>query len=244
MPKAKRKKSTEFNSNPIKSAFLYGRPEPKNLETLVYLQAEYTAAMAQDVELLTATDQYLIPLMKGDKHDSVFRALEKKHRRESLGCVMSQGAFDGAVDKLANRLKNIKTELWKTKDDIFTQSDVLCAMALQGKSRPDMIAAFQQIIDNKLSDPKVKKPNVKFYQDGITYMESLSDEAFKARITQMREQYSEIQTWYKIPSIGKQEVLLTDKAFSIAKVNRVKAVYKQRNDEWKVRNNWPEPVSK
>lgn len=41
MPKAPKKKKTEFNNNPVKSVFLYGNPNKGKLDVLWQMERKY-----------------------------------------------------------------------------------------------------------------------------------------------------------------------------------------------------------
>ena len=80
MPKAKHKQETEFTTSPVKSAFLYGKPNKNKLIALQKIQKDYTDAVNLFIQLLNGNNALTLQIIKNDKKDSDVRRCEKVHR--------------------------------------------------------------------------------------------------------------------------------------------------------------------
>ena len=119
MPKARKKKSSEFESSPVKSVVLFGNPNKGKLDLLWQMEHKYVELINFNIEALMAVPDIHVQLIKNDKKDSYIRKLQKQLRPKDINSAFYQNAFDTAFTKLANRLDAIRLEMFKTIDSIF-----------------------------------------------------------------------------------------------------------------------------
>ena len=227
MPQAKFKRETEYNTSPTKSAFLYGTPNKRKLAVLKEIQSEYTQAVQAFIELLVGNNDLLVDIIKNDYKSPASRAFEAAHRWKILKSALSQNAFDEAFKMLSNRLDNIRLECYYLKRDVLTGSKVLFAMTVQGRSRDDMVKAFQEIIQNKKDEAlrKGTKPQLKFYEEGILELQAMTEETFSARVLEIVDQYWSFSLLFKVPHPEKMEVKLDGRVQNISRAEHVNADY-------------------
>ena len=122
MPKARKKKSSEFVSSPVKSVFLFGKPNKGKLDVLWQMERQYVELINFNIDALMTIPDIHVQLVKNDKKDSYIRQLQKQLRPKDINSVFCQNAFDTAFTKLSNRLDAIRLEMFKTINSIFCQS--------------------------------------------------------------------------------------------------------------------------
>ena len=87
MPKACKKKSSEFVSSPVKSVFLYGKPNKGKLHLLWQMERKYVELINFNIEALMAVPDIHVQLIKNDKKDSCVRQLQKQLRPRDINCL-------------------------------------------------------------------------------------------------------------------------------------------------------------
>ena len=226
MPKAKHKQETEFTTSPVKSAFLYGKPNKNKLIALQKIQKDYTDAVNLFIQLLNGNNALTLQIIKNDKKDSDVRKFEKVHRYKALGSALGQNAFDDAFTMLSNRMNDIRNEMCRYTNDIFVQSKVLFAMSVMGNTKSDMIAAVNDIIDAKITnatDPN--KVDVSFYNELISHLQTMSDETFSFRMMEFIDQYTDASLLYHIPAPKKMSVRLDSRLHTLEKATTTQTTH-------------------
>ena len=108
MPNARKKKTTEFDNNPVKSVFLYGNPNKGKLSVLWQMERKYVELINFNIEALMNIPDIYLQLIKNDKKDPYIRLLQKQLRPKDINSAFCQNAFDSAFTKLSNRLDSIR----------------------------------------------------------------------------------------------------------------------------------------
>ena len=142
MPKARKRKDTQFNNKMSKCVFLYGEPTNDKTAKIRKMQSEFVKLINNYIKALNDNSEVTLQLVKSDNKDSQMRAFEKSIRPEKVNAAYCQNAFDMAVTHLANRLDNIRLDMCRECKSIFTTSKVLFAMSIDGKSKAEMITAM------------------------------------------------------------------------------------------------------
>ena len=145
MPKARKRKDTQFNNKMSKCVFLYGEPTNDKVVKIRKMQAEFVKLINNYIKALNDNSKVTLQLIKADNKDSQMRAFEKSIRPEKVNAAYCQNAFDIAVTHLSNRLDNIRLDMCRECKSIFTTSKVLFAMSIDGKTKTEMITAMQDI---------------------------------------------------------------------------------------------------
>lgn len=145
MPKARKRKNTQFNNKMSKCVFLYGEPTNDKAAKIRKMQAEFVKLINNYIKALNDNSEVTLQLVKSDNKDSQMRAFEKSIRPEKVNAAYCQNAFDMAVFHLANRLDNIRLDMCRECKSIFTTSKVLFAMSIDGRSKAEMITALKDI---------------------------------------------------------------------------------------------------
>ena len=161
MPKARKKKTTEFDNAPVKSVFLYGNPNKGKLAVLWQMERKYVELINFNVEALMNIPDIYLQLIKNDKKDPYIRLLQKQLRPKDINSAFCQNAFDSAFTKLSNRLDSIRLEMLKTTDSIFCKSKVLFGLSLNHASKDEMIAFIRGLI-------RASRKDVPFYQECLS----------------------------------------------------------------------------
>ena len=108
MPKARKRKDTQFNNKMSKCVFLYGEPTNDKVVKIRKMQAEFVKLINNYIKALNDNSKVTLQLIKADNKDSQMRAFEKSIRPEKVNAAYCQNAFDIAVTHLSNRLDNIR----------------------------------------------------------------------------------------------------------------------------------------
>lgn len=195
MPKARRRKDTNFQSTVTKSVFLYGRPNKGKLALLKQMQRTFTALVNEDILALDQTPSVFMQLVKNDKKDPEMRKLEKSVRKSGINSAFCQNAFDCAVTHLSNRLENIRMDLLREGFDIFAKSKILFGMSVTGHSKADMIAALEEI-------------GQKFHLECATILREMDDGQFRFIQQDLLIRYQSISMEYRIPQLRSVSVPL------------------------------------
>ena len=80
MPRARHKKTTEYQASMTKAIFLFGSPNTGKRALLKKIQLYYTDLVNRDIGILSDQPGLTMELVKNDKKASVVRALEKSIR--------------------------------------------------------------------------------------------------------------------------------------------------------------------
>ena len=78
MPKARHKKTTEYQTSMTKAVFFFGTPNKGKRELLSQIQSYYTDLVNQDIELVCKHPEFTLELVKNDKISFDVQALEKQ----------------------------------------------------------------------------------------------------------------------------------------------------------------------
>ena len=201
MPKARKKKSSEFVSSPVKSVFLFGKPNKGKLDVLWQMEHKYVELINFNIEALMAVPDIHVQLVKNDKKDSYVRQLQKQLRPKDINSAFCQNAFDTAFTKLSNRLDAIRLEMFKTNDSIFCQSKVLFGLCLDGANKDEMIAGLNEVI----KAARVKK-DITFYLDCTAQLQAMSDDEFDAQMMEFHELYDMVSIQFKTPHVKSEAI--------------------------------------
>ena len=208
---SRKKKKTKFNDKPVKSVFLYGKPNKYKLTFLSDVEKYFIESVNHYIELLSLHEELTLFIVKNDKKCSELRAFEKANRLK-IKSAYSQIAFDEAVTKLSNRLNDIRTEMFSDKYDIFVQSKTLFAMSVMNNSKNDMIKALSSMKGN-------------FYKECISKLKEMSDEQFDTRQEDFKIQFNHYNLKYKIPHVKGGQVVIDSRIGSFEKSNNIEAPY-------------------
>ena len=201
MPKARKKKSSEFESSPVKSVVLFGNPNKGKLDLLWQMEHKYVELINFNIEALMAVPDIHVQLIKNDKKDSYIRKLQKQLRPKDINSAFYQNAFDTAFTKLANRLDTIRLEMFKTIDSIFCQSKVFFGLYLDVANKNEMIAYLNEVIKSTRA-----KKDVTFYLNCITQLQAMSDEDFDAQMMEFHDLYDMVSIQFKAPYVKSEAI--------------------------------------
>lgn len=212
MHKAKCKKKTAFQSVQVKSVFLYGNPNKGKQDVLSRMERQFTDQVNRDIALLLDTNsRFAMQLIKNDKKDSALRQFEKANRLEFCpSAAFCQNAFDVAVTKLSLRLNDIRQDMYRRHQTIFTQSKVLFALALQSARKEVMVQAMMDIANAR----KTKK---EFYLDTAKQLGSMSNAEFSSEIFSFADEYAMASLLFKVPTIRREQVVLDSRMMKLEK---------------------------
>ena len=201
MPKARKKKSSEFVSSPVKSVFLFGKPNKGKLDVLWQMEHKYVELINFNIEALMAVPDIHVQLVKNDKKDSYVRQLQKQLRPKDINSAFCQNAFDTAFTKLSNRLDAIRLEMFKTNDSIFCQSKVLFGLCLDGAGKNEILIYLNEVI----KAARVKK-DITFYLDCTAQLQAMSDDEFDAQMMEFHELYDMVSIQFKTPHVKSEAI--------------------------------------
>ena len=201
MPKARKKKSSEFESSPVKSVFLFGKPNKGKLDLIWQMEHKYVEMINFNIDALMAVPDIHVQLVKNDKKNSYVRQLQKQLRPKDINSAFCQNAFDSAFTKLSNRLDAIRLEMFKTIDSLFCQSKVLFGLCLDGACKNEMLICLNEVI----KAARVKK-DITFYLDCIAQLQNMSDDEFDAQMMEFHELYDMISVQFKTPHVKSEAI--------------------------------------
>ena len=201
MPKARKKKSSEFESSPVKSVFLFGKPNKGKLDLIWQMEHKYVEMINFNIDALMAVPDIHVQLVKNDKKNSYVRQLQKQLRPKDINSAFCQNAFDSAFTKLSNRLDAIRLEMFKTIDSIFCQSKVLFGLCLDGAGKNEMLICLNEVI----KAARVKK-DITFYLDCIAQLQNMSADEFDAQMMEFHELYDMISVQFKTPHVKSEAI--------------------------------------
>lgn len=218
MPRARRRKDTEFQSQMVKSVFLYGRPNKGKFEILQSMQDFFTDMVNDLIRRLDSCPDITLQLVKNDKKDSRMRQLEKSLRPKGINSAFCQNAFDMAVTHLSNRFDAIRKEMYADAQNLFTSSKVLFAMSVDGRSRQEMTAAMKEIASGTKKDKT-------FYEDCIRELTGMSDTDFLFRQKEFQDDYVCLSLEYRLPELKRAQVPLDSRLMTLEPSGNIKAPY-------------------
>ena len=201
MPKARKKKSSEFESSPVKSVFLFGKPNKGKLDLLWQMEHKYVELINFNIEALMAVPDIHVQLLKNDKKNSYVRQLQKQLRPKDINSAFCQNAFDSAFTKLSNRLDAIRLEMLKTIDSIFCQSKVLFGLCLDGAGKNEILIYLNEVV----KAARVKK-DITFYLDCTAQLQAMSDDEFDAQMMEFHELYDMVSIQFKTPHVKSEAI--------------------------------------
>ena len=220
MPKACKRKDTQFNNKMSKCVFLYGEPTNDKAAKIRKMQAEFVKLVNNYIKALNDNTKVILQLVKSDNKDSQMRAFEKSIRPEKVNAAYCQNAFDIAVTHLSNRLDNIRLDMCRECKSIFTTSKILFAMSIDGKTKTEMITAMQDISKSVKS-----KKDTSFYDECAEELESSEDSEFKFMQQEFRVIYDMVSCEYKIPYITRSQIPLDSRIMTIEPSENIEAPY-------------------
>ena len=201
MPKARKKMNSEFEPSPVKSVFLFGKPNKGKLDLLWQMEHKYVELINFNIEALMAVPDIHVQLVKNDKKDSYVRQLQKQLRPKDINSAFCQNAFDASFTKLSNRLDAVRLEMFKTIDSIFCQSKVLFGLCLDGVAKDEMTACL-----NKVVNAVRNKKDTAFYQNCIAQLQNMSADEFDAQMMEFHELYDMVSIQFKTPHVKSEAI--------------------------------------
>ena len=201
MPKARKKMNSEFEPSPVKSVFLFGKPNKGKLDLLWQMEHKYVELINFNIEALMAVPDIHVQLVKNDKKNSYVRQLQKQLRPKDINSAFCQNAFDASFTKLSNRLDAVRLEMFKTIDSIFCQSKVLFGLCLDGVAKDEMTACL-----NKVVNAVRNKKDTAFYQNCIAQLQNMSADEFDAQMMEFHELYDMVSIQFKTPHVKSEAI--------------------------------------
>ena len=201
MPKARKKKSSAFESSPVKSVFLFGNPNKGKLNLLWQMEHKYVELINFNIDVLTDVPDIHVQLIKNDRKDSYVRQLQKQLRPKDINSAFCQNAFDASFTKLSNRLDAVRLEMLRTIDSVFCQSKVLFGLCLDGANKDEMIACL-----NKVVNAVRNKKDTAFYQNCIAQLQNMSADEFDAQMVEFHDLYDMVSVQFKIPHVKSEAI--------------------------------------
>ena len=220
MPKARKRKDTQFDNKMSKCVFLYGEPTNDKTEKIKRMQAEFTKLINQYIKQIYNNSNLTLQIVKDDKRDSQITAFEKNIRPDKINAAYSQNAFKIAITHLSNRLDNIRLDMCRECKSIFTTSKVLFAMSIDERSKEEMITAMQDISKSVKS-----KKDTSFYDECAEELKSIDDSEFEFIQNEFRVIYEMVSCEYKIPYITRSQIPLDSRIMTIEPSENIEAPY-------------------
>lgn len=247
MPKAKKRKNTTFNSTPTKCAFLYSTLVDENAsyqfalipelegeanlgkaQRLDKIQKTYTRLVNKCVDFLVEQDGISRQLIMNDPRESTIAKLGKKCDEKNINTAYSQNAFKQAFTMLSTRFNNIRLEMLSFRPSPFVRSKVLFAMAVDHKSKDEMIAEMKSLAEAKKakSGAVAGSDDAKdFYSKQASEIGAMSDKDFSLAMLQFWGDYASTSLMCRIPHPKKASVPLDERIASIEPANHIKSDY-------------------
>lgn len=220
MPKARKRKDTQFDNKMSKCAFLYGEPTKDKADKIKRMQTEFTKLINRYIRQIYNSNNFILQIVKNDNRDGQITSFEKSIRPDKINAAYSQNAFKIAITHLSNRLDNIRLDMCRECKSIFTTSKVLFAMSIDGRSRVEMITAMQDISKNVKS-----KKDTSFYDECAEELKSIEDSEFKFMQQEFRVIYDMVSCEYKIPYVNRSQIPLDSRIMTIKPSRNIKAPY-------------------
>ena len=220
MPKARKRKDTQFDNKISKCVFLYGEPTNDKAEKIKRMQTEFTKLINRYIKQIYNNSNLTLQIVKDDKRNSQITAFEKNIRPDKINAAYSQNAFKIAITHLSNRLDNIRLDMCKECKSIFTTSKVLFAMSIDGRSKAEMITVMQNISKSVKS-----KKDTSFYDECAEELKSIEDSEFEFMQQEFRVIYDMVSCEYKIPYITRSQIPLDSRIMTIEPSENIEAPY-------------------
>ena len=201
MPKARKKKSSAFESSPVKSVFLFGNPNKGKLNLLWQMEHKYVELINFNIDVLTDVPDIHVQLIKNDRKNSYVRRLQKQLRPENINSAFCQNAFDAAFIKLSNRLDAVRLEMFKIIDSIFCQSKVLFGLCLDGTGKDEMTTCLNEVVRAVRN-----KKDTAFYMDCIAQLQNMSADEFEAQMDEFHDLYDMVSVQFEIPHVKSEAI--------------------------------------
>lgn len=215
MPKVRERKDSSFELSQAKSVFLYGKPNQAKLAMLTKCQRAYQDLVNRDILILSGTAGITMQLVKSDKKSPEMRSLEKSMRVPGYNSAFCQNAFDAAVTHLSSRYDSIRLDMYASLRNIFCQSKVLFAMAVDGCAREAMTAAMQGLAC-------ATRP---FYQECADTLRSMADDAFAVQMMEFQDFYASACLEFQAPQLRSVSVPLDSRLMKIEPSKGIKVPY-------------------
>ena len=206
MPKARHKKTTEYQTSMTKAVFFFGTPNKGKLELLGQIQTSYTDLVNQDIELLCKHPEFTLELVKNDKTSFDVQALEKTTRPKGVNSAFCQNAYRCAFTKLSNRLNTIRIDMYAENQTMFTQSKVLYAMSIMGRSREEMAAAMDEFAANVK-----KEASIAFYRGQAEKLRGMGADEFCFAQKEFMDSYLSHCLNFAVPRVNREQVSLDNR---------------------------------
>lgn len=136
-------------------------------------------------------------------------------RTPGYNSAFCQNAFDAAVTHLSSRYDSIRMDMCTSLRNIFCQSKVLFAMAVDGYTMEVMTAAMQGLA----SATRL------FCQECADTLRSMTDEAFAVQMMEFQDFYASACMEFRIPQLQKVSVSLDSRLMKIGPSASIKAPY-------------------
>ena len=215
MARARRRKESSFETEQVKSVFLYGHPNKEKLASLQKMQAAFVMLVNSEIRSLAENPEIYLQLVLNDRKG--MRALEKSMRPEGLNSAFCQNAFDMAVTHLSNRLDSIRLDLYAQEQSAFVQSKVLFGHAIMGHTRESMLEHLRKLDSGKRENP--------FYAECIQTLENMDPLEFQFRMRELADRYHSTEREYKLPFLRTASVPLDSRLMKLEKSTGIKAPY-------------------
>lgn len=220
MPKARKRKDTQFDNKISKCVFLYGEPTNDKAEKIKRMQTEFTKLINRYIKQIYNNRNLTLQIVKDDKRNGQITAFEKNIRPDKINAAYSQNAFKIAITHLSNRLDNIRLDMCRECKSIFTTSKVLFAMSIDGRSKAEMITVMQNISKSVKS-----KKDTSFYDECAEELKSIEDSEFEFMQQEFRVIYDMVSCEYKIPYITRSQIPLDSRIMTIEPSENIEAPY-------------------
>lgn len=220
MPKARKRKDTQFDNKISKCVFLYGEPTNDKAEKIKRMQTEFTKLINRYIKQIYNNSNLTLQIVKDDKRNSQITAFEKNIRPDKINAAYSQNAFKIAITHLSNRLDNIRLDMCRECKSIFTTSKVLFAMSIDGRSKAEMITVMQNISKSVKS-----KKDTSFYDECAEELKSIEDSEFEFMQQEFHVIYDMVSCEYKIPYITRSQIPLDSRIMTIEPSENIEAPY-------------------
>ena len=220
MPKARKRKDTQFDNKISKCVFLYGKPTNDKAAKIKKMQDEFTKLINRYIKQIYNNSSLTLQIVKDDKRDSQVTAFEKNIRPDKINAAYSQNAFKIAITHLSNRLDNIRLDMCRECKSIFTTSKVLFAMSIEGKSKAEMITTMQNISKSIKS-----KKDTSFYDECAEELKSIEYSEFEFMQQEFSVIYDMVSCEYKIPYVSRSQIPLDSRIMTIEPSENIEAPY-------------------
>lgn len=86
MPKARKRKDTQFDNKMSKCVFLYGNPTNDKADKIKRMQTEFTKLINQYIKQLYNSNNFTLQIVKDNNRDSQITSFEKSIRPDKIKC--------------------------------------------------------------------------------------------------------------------------------------------------------------